>query len=224
MQISLNQLVSLLASRAGVPFSTALQEEMKVVLNYKRADYFKKLINQNPFQRRFFLKDFSAELEVVDKARCPVEVDCEILKTVEQIPTPVRTNLTLFEYVGDPDFSDSYSYANPEQISLYSKYNKYTKDKSRYFYSNGYIYIYGDLDLEYIGVRGVFDDPKQLEAFKCEGDACYTDDDQYSIPDDLINAMIQDTLRVELRQQFPDSTEVEVGDKNQLNSGNNSKT
>lgn len=223
MLISLNQLVSLLASRAGQPFSTALQEEMKIVLNYKRADFFKKLINQNPFQRRFFLKDFEAELEVVDKARCPVEVDCDILRTVLTIPTPVRTNLTLFEYVGDPDFSDSYSYANPEQIILYSKYNKYTADKSRYFYSNGYIYIYGDLDLEYIGIRGIFDDPKQLEGFKCTGDPCYTDDDQYNIPDDLINSIIGDTLRVELRQLFSDSTEVEVGDKTQLN-GNNSKT
>lgn len=222
MLISLNQLVSLLASRVGKPFSSSLQEEMKVVLNYKRADFFKKLLVQNPYQRRFFLKDFSVTVEKADKARCPVDVDCDLLVTTSTIPTPVRTNLTLFDYVGDPDFTDSYSYGSPEQIALYSRYNKYTSDRPRYFFSNGYIYIYGDLDLEYIGVRGLFDDPKQLEDFKCEGDPCYTDDDQYNIPDDLINAIIADTLRVELRQQLPDSTEVQVGDKDQLND-NNSK-
>lgn len=217
MKVSLNELVSVLASRVGQPFDTALQEEMKVVLNYKRADYFKKLINQNPFQRRFFLKSFSAELTPVDKADCPVEVDCEVLRTVLPIPNPVRTNSTLFDYVGDPDKTDSYGYATPEQDNLFRKYNKYTKDKSKYFYVNGYVYIFGDLDLEYVGIRGVFDDPKQLEPFKCDGDACYSDDDQYDIPEDLINAMIADTLKVELRQQFPDNTQVEVGDKTPTN-------
>lgn len=217
MQISLNELVSILSSRVGQPFNTALQEEMKVVLNYKRADYFKKLINQNLFQRRFFLKSFSAQLERIDKADCPIEVDCDVLKTIKQVPPPVRTNDRLFDYVGDPDKTDSYAYASPEENALYSKYNRYTALKTRYFYANRYIYIFNDLDLEWINVRGIFDDPKQLEPFQCDGSPCYSDDDQYELPDDIINAMMADTLRVELRMQFPETGEVKIDQNEKTN-------
>ena len=91
MKISLNELVDLLADRVGQPFNIPLQEELKVILNYKRADWLQKVIDKHPEQRKYFLKDFSAELERVDKAECPVEVDCTVLRTVEEIPLPIRT-------------------------------------------------------------------------------------------------------------------------------------
>lgn len=222
MRVSLNDLVSILASRAGQAWNTDLQEEMKVVLNYKRADFFKKLIEQHPDQRIFFLKDFSAELKLVDKAECPVDLDCEVLRTVHKVPRPIRSSYTLFDFVGTPDKSTAYAYAAPEMAEFYTKYNRYTGKSPKYFYVNGYIYVYNIDDLEYINVRGIFPDPRDLSDFKCENEPCYTDDDQYDLPDDLINSIIRDTLQIELRQQPPKEAEVDIdkSDKKTEQGGN----
>ena len=91
MRVSLNDLVQMLADRVGQPFNIPLQEQLKVILNYKRADWFQKVLDKHPEQRRYFLKDFSAQLQQVDKSECPVDLDCQVLRTVHSVPQPIRT-------------------------------------------------------------------------------------------------------------------------------------
>jgi hypothetical protein len=210
MKVSLNDLVSILAARVGQPWNSALQEEMKVVLNYKRADFFKKLITQHPEQKKLFYKTIIAELTSVDKGECDVEVGCEVKRTQLAIPLPVRHDNAPYDFVGSVDKTEGYGYATPQEYALFAKYNKYTAAKPKYYVQNGYIYLLGDEESEYITIRDIFPDPRALHEFTCNGEACYTDDDQYEIPDDLINAMIADTLRVELRNQFPQQGEVQT--------------
>lgn len=217
MKISLNGLVELLSAMVGQPFSGPLQEQMKVVFNYKRADWMQKVIDKHPEQRKFFLKDFSVELESVDKAECPVNLDCSVFRTVEKIPAPLRSAYALFDYVGDPDKMDGYSYTSTEQLYWMVNYSKYTKDRPKYFYVNGYIYIYNEPDLGYVNIRGIWPDQRQLNPFKCDDVPCYTDEDQYDIADDIINSMMQDILKNELRLFAPDitaQTEVTVDQTN----------
>ncbi len=200
MRVSLNDIVQMLADRVGQPFNVPLQEELKLIVNYKRADWIQKIVDKHPEQRKYFLKDFSIELERVDRAECPVDLDCTVLRTTAKIPLPVRTSYGLFDYVGDPDKLDSYTYTTPEQLIWILKYgSKYTKDRPKYFYVNGYLYIYNENSLEFLNVRGLWPDQKQLNQFKCADVPCYTDDDQYDIPDDILNTMIQDILKNELK-------------------------
>jgi hypothetical protein len=219
MKISLNELVQLLADRVGQPFSVPLQEELKVVFNYKIADWMQKIIDKHPEQRKFFLKDITDELQRVDEAECPVVTGCTVLRTVHQIPTPIRSGTALFDYVGDPDRLDGYTYASPEEILWLTKYNKYTKDRPKWFYLNKYIYIYNEDSLENINIRGLWSDQRQLNQFKCADKPCYTDDDQWDVPADIINTMVQDVLKNELalknqlRQVLPEEGEVTVDNK-----------
>lgn len=210
MKISLNEIVSLLSSRVGQAWNTDLQEEMKVAVNTRRAEFFKRLLEQHPEQRRYFLRDFSAELITVDKATCPVTVDCDVLRTKYKVPLPVRSSQFFFDFVGSSDKSVAFAYAAPEYINLFAKYNKYTSRTPKYFYVNGYVYLYTKEDIEWINIRGVFDDPRQLSAFKCADQPCYTDDDQYEMPDDLITSIIKDILNTELRQQPPQEGVVQL--------------
>lgn len=210
MRVSLNDLVSILSSRVGQQFNTDLQEEMKLVLNYKRADFFKKSIINNPFQKRFFLKDFDVPLLLVPKSECPINVNCEVRRSKISVPSPTRNNETLFDFVGSADKMVSFGYTTPEQYAQFNKYNKYTSGNWKYFYVNQYLYIYGDEEIEDVNARGLYPDPRDLKDFKCAGTLCYTDDMQYDVPDDLVNAMISDTLNVELRNQFPQQGEVQT--------------
>lgn len=217
MLVSLNQIVMMIADRLDQPFSIPLQEELKLIVNYKRAEWIQKIIEKYPEQRKFFFKNISEELVEVDEgeiAGCGVETGCNVLRTEHKIPKPVRSSYALFDFVGDPDFLDGYRYVQPEQLGYITKYSKYTKDRPAYFYANGYIYIYNESDLENIGIRGVWSDPKELHELRCGDELCYTDDDQYDIPDDILNTMIQDILRNELRILIaPEQAEVETSEK-----------
>lgn len=220
MQVSLNDLVQLLAARVGEPWNTDLQEQMKLVLNYKRASFFKRLLDQHPEQRRYFIKDFGVDLVEVDKAECPVSTDCYVKKTRLPIPLPIRGE-QLFDFVGSADKSQAYGYATPSQFSTYVKYNPHTNQRPKYYYSNGYIYIMSKSGNEQnINITGIFPDPRQLHDFQCNGTDCYSDDDQYDIPYDLINDMIRDTLQTELRNVFPQNMKQPKEESN-LNDENN---
>jgi len=216
MKISLNELVQLVADRVGQPFSVPLQEELKVIFNYKLADWMQKIIDKHPEQRKFYLKDITEELERVDRADCPVTTECTVLRTVRKIPIPLRSGTTLFDYVGDPDKVDGYTYAAPEEILWLLKYNKYTSNRPKYFYLNGYIYIYNEDSLEHVNIRGLWPDQRQLNTFKCNDVPCYTDDDQWDVPQDIINTMVQDLFKNELalkhmlREVQPEEGEVTV--------------
>ena len=200
MKISLNELVQLTADRCGQPFNIPLQEELKVIFNYKRADWMQKVLEKHPDQRRYFLKDFTVEVEEIEEDVCGITFDCKILKTVKPIPVPLRSSMGFFDYVGDQDRTDGYAYTSPEQLNYIVTYgSKYTKNRPKYFYVNGHIYIYVDATIDKINVRGIWPDQRQLNDFKCEDKPCYTDDDQWEIPDDIINTMMQDVIKNELR-------------------------
>lgn len=208
-------MVSLLSHAVGQPFSAPLQEGLRIIFNYKRADWVQKIVEKYPEQRKYFLKDFSVELEQVDRAECPVNVDCAVLRTTKTIPAPVRSTYALFDYVGDPDKTDGYSYTTPDQLYWVLNYGSpYTKKRPKYMYLNGYVYIYNENDLEYLNIRGIWPDQRQLKPFKCNDKPCYTDDDQYDIPDDIINTMVQDIIKNELKLLLsPEQAEVTLRDQ-----------
>jgi hypothetical protein len=216
MKVSLNGLVQLLAAEAGQPFSVPLQRQLKVVLNYKRADWMQKIVDAHPEQRKYFIKYITIDLVDVDQAECPaVGGDCTVKKTVKKIPTPTRSTYALFDYVGDNDRTDSYGYATIDQIVWFNKYNKYTSSRPKYEYANGYVYVYNEDTLEQVTIGGIWPDQAQLNEFKCDDQPCYTDDDQYDIADDIINTMIQDVLKNEFRLLAPELAEVTVDESGQ---------
>jgi hypothetical protein len=211
MQISLNKMVQLLAAEAGQPFSIPLQRQLKVIFNYKRADWMQKIVDKHPEQRKYFIKYITVDLQDVDQAECPAVGDsCTVKKTVKPIPMPLRTAYTLFDYVGDNDRTDSYGYASIDQLVWYNKYNKYTPKRPKHEYANGYVYIYNEDTLEQITIGGIWPDQMQLNEFKCDDKPCYTDDDQYDIPDDIINTMVQDVFKNEFRLLAPELGEVPI--------------
>lgn len=216
MQISLNQMVEMLAEMANKRFDVPTQEMLKVVINYKRSDWTQKLLEKHPEHQRFYLKFISDDLVDVEESECPLPSSgCTVKRTSNKIPIPVRNSHNIFWYVGDGDKLDGYTYTTPDQLPWIVKYgSKYTAERPKYFFINGYIYIYNDNATEAVTIQAVWADQRQLNEFKCEGIACYTDDDQYDIPEDIINMIMLDTIKNELKLlSIPNDTEVTVDDK-----------
>ena len=214
MIVSLNELVSMVSDRVGQPFNVALQEELKIIINYKLADFFRKAVNNDASQRKYFQRGFVVQFKKLRDTDCPGLLSgCDVLISTKKVPEPLRTKERLFDFVGSKDSKTAYSYSTPEQIETL-KYNRYTGKVTRYFYMNGYLYLLNNVIPREGFVRGLFLDPRSLKDFKCpDGTACYTDDDQFEAPDDLINSIITDIYRVELRQLVPEKEEVTIDEE-----------
>jgi hypothetical protein len=145
------------------------------------------------------------EVSCIDKAECCnicINTEEHVYRTLLPIPTPISTpaysmsNPALLSYVGLITYSDPFEFTSPS-ISAWSKYNKYTKHIIRAYYRNGYIYldnVKNPYELEFIAVRGVFQDP--FEAGKYSNcDNCKTYDDPYPIPGYLVSDLKEVILK-----------------------------
>jgi hypothetical protein len=50
-----------------------------------------------------------------------------------------------------------------------------------------------------INARVIAEDPEDVKRFSCDGIACYTDDNQYPLPGDMIDLITKDILGTELK-------------------------
>ena len=205
---SLLKIVGSLAARVGKPFDVDLQEELKYVIAYKRANYTQQFIEKHPIQRKLFLQKLTVELEKAPSDDCTPVEGCTIMRTKCEVPIPIRNSSTIFDFVGDSTFMNGYGYQEPDFIQDIAA-NRFTGKKPKWYYMNKRIYIYNTTTINRIGVRGVFEDPASVNACACEDKDCLQDTDDYPIALDLLNAIVRDTLKVELGRPLLPEEEVE---------------
>jgi len=206
---TLEQIVSSIAARVDKPFDVDLQEELKHIINYKRLNYTQQFIEKYPNQRRLFLQKVVAKLEKAPKNDCTPVKDCIILRTECIAPKPIRNSRTIFDFVGDSNFINGYGYQDPSFIQDIG-FNRFTKKKPKWYYMNNRIYVYNSTVIDKIGIRGVFENPFQINECSCDKSFCFTETDEYPIAGDLLNSIVRDTLNVEFRQQLLPENQVEV--------------
>lgn len=198
---SLNEIVHSIADKLGKPTDYLLLNNLKFsVINYRalfiRQD-FTKTHQYNPL----FIQDLGCvEMQRIDSAECcDLESDCLVTRSVLEIPDPVRLKgIEDFTFVGGIDKKTRYTMILPEE-SAYVEYSKYTKKFPRYYYMNKRIYITDPVD--YINVRGIFEDPREASKFKrCDdNEACYTDDSVFPCPADMIIGITNGIIGGELK-------------------------
>ena len=203
---SLNEIVSSLAARVNKQHDVAFMDELKHIVNYKRAKaLYAWMIKLS--MRDFLFETFIAETERVSATECEnFPSDCYIVKTVCEVPDPFRDprltmSYELFEYVGHSSGYLPYAYMHREDLAL-SRYRPYTADKKKWFYSDGYIYIINDKEVPPgpIMVRGVFMEPIDDRCNICndDGTTCKPDSAPYAVPPELLSIIIEEILKTEL--------------------------
>lgn len=205
---TLKKIVSSLAARVDQPFNTDLQEELKHIIGYKRANYTQQFLERKPEQRQLFLQKITLELEKAPKDDCEPVEGCVILRTKCEVPKPIRSSKVIFDFVGDSNFINGYGKSDPAFVASVSA-NRFTKKKPKWFYMDNRIYIYNTTTIDRIGIRGVFETPELTAACACAGTPCYDETSEYPIALDLLNSIIRDTLQVELKQPLLPEEEVE---------------
>jgi hypothetical protein len=119
---------------------------------------------------------------------CETDLDgCIVLRTEKQIPNTIELhNTTSITRVGPVDKTDiSFSFV-PYERSIYSGNSKYSKKQVYSYLLNNYIYLKAkdskDLMLDFVNIRGIFEDPTEVNSFlDCDNKPCFTNDSKYPI-------------------------------------------
>jgi hypothetical protein len=144
-------------------------------------------------------------------------------RTSEKIPTPLDLHFGRSFVVYT--MTDDEIQVMAESRAALQRYRKFTAEAPRCYYTDGYIYIEGCSLLEYIKVKGVFENPIEVAGLSLEEGKCYDPSaEPYPVPANMIPVIRQTILTRELNIMQQQASDQENDASNQLTSpqGNNS--
>lgn len=179
--------------------------QVDYIISYTRSILIRRDYEKKRFVDPNLIQDLGCvEMELIDSAECcDVESGCQLLRSVLPIPNFIQVhNGNLATYVGLVDKKTNIDLI-PIARSRWINNNKYTKGLRRAYFLGQYLYVINDKMLEYVNVRGVFDDPVEAAKFNhCTGEPCFTDDSDYPVSAWMIGAMTSMILSGEVKESL----------------------
>ena len=178
-------------------------DQLKFNIKYYRAMFIRRDYARNGFISRHIEQDLGClKIVKVDASKCcSLPISCAVYRTEQKIPKTIRFNFEeAITHVGDVTGTGTIPFVHSSTVK-WLPYDKYTKEKMKSYMIEDYLYIYNANGLEFVNVRGIFEDPKTIVEFKdCDSGDCYNDEDHdYPIPMDMITRINEGVLSGELQ-------------------------
>lgn len=140
------------------------------------------------------------QLEKVDGSQCcGLDIGCMVYKTKLPVPRTLRFNFEdAITFVGAADGLTRIPLVS-SSIIKYVQYEKYTSEKKKAYMIGDYLYVFNAEGMEYVNIRGVFENPEDLSMYDCDGSDCYDDNSEYPLPADMLQAINSGLMQGELR-------------------------
>ena len=200
-EIAYNILNLIRAGRSSQDDNISL-EQMKFNILHYRAMFIRRDFARNGKITRHLEQDMRClDLEIVDTNRCcdGFNTGCTIAKTIKPIPKTVRFNFKeAITFVGLPNGMDRIQLIEPYMAKMAS-HAKYTGDNRKAFMLEDFMYILNPQGMEKLNVRGIFEDPRDLSRFDCDGSACYNSKSEFPMPMDMIQLITTGLAQGELQ-------------------------
>lgn len=135
-------------------------------------------------------------IEVDASECCDIQTGCTMYRTEEPLPKFIELyQKDLITKVSGVDVMAKGWNIIPYHRALYAGSSRWTKDTTKVFLKNNYIYIMNPpAVLSKISISGVFEDPRDAAQFaNCEGTPCYNDEMEFPISTWMI-PIIQDMI------------------------------
>jgi len=194
MTTTINQLSRMIIDKLNYYYSDLLNAEVKADIRSWLSKLLRQDVEKNG-QSQEYNHSFVVPLQRVDYAdNCLVAVGCELLRTITEIPAPVRIKGDVqFKFVGTVDKRISFTYSEKEYLT-YAATSKYTGKVPRYFYENKYIYAKTPtLKEKYLLIEGIFLDTEIL--WSVCGTGCFDEDYQVNIPEDMLAVIETEVMK-----------------------------
>jgi hypothetical protein len=198
-QIAYNILNLLRGGRSNVDEHISL-DQIKFNIKHYRAMFIRRDFARNGLVTRHLEQDLGClRLTRVDASKCcSLPVGCPIYRTVSKVPKTVRFNFKdAITYTGDITGMGRIPLIEPYEVA-FIPYDKHTALRPKAYMIEDYMYVYNPNAMEYINVRGIFEDPEEVAEFDCNG-TCYDENSDFPIPADMINAITNGMLSGELQ-------------------------
>jgi hypothetical protein len=130
------------------------------------------------------------ELEKVNASKCcKLPKECDVVRTVVDIPRTVRFNFTdAITHVSDPSGLITIPVVDALTVQ-FLPYDRFTKNTRKAYMIEDKLYIYNPGGMDTINIRGVFEDPEVVAKFECDGRNCYDDQSDFPMPLDMVQAI-----------------------------------
>lgn len=174
--------------------------QIKFNVKYYRAMFIRRDFTRYGMVTRQLEQDLGClELVKVDASKCcNLPVECAVYKTVRKVPKTIRFSFRdAITHVSDVTGLGTIPMVESHAVQ-WLPYDKYTKDKYKAYMIEDYMYIYNAKGLQFINIRGVFEDPEEVAMFDCDGSDCYDDDMDFPIPMDMLQMITQGIMQGEL--------------------------
>lgn len=141
---------------------------------------------------------------------CGITSPCELYRTELQLPRAIETyQRDLIVRVSGVDITGpSWNYVSLAHIP-WAGVSKWTKDSTKWFVKDRYVYILNPPMVRKISVTGVFEDPTDLAAFPtCSGTPCFSNDNnEYPLSSFMVPTLKQLVLEDLMRMRGAPSDE-----------------
>lgn len=208
-QIAYNILNVLRGGRSNIDEHISL-DQIKFNIKHYRAMFIRRDFARNGLVTRHLEQDLGCiPLVRVDASKCcDLPVGCPIYRTIRTIPKTVRFNFReAITYTGDVTGTGRIALIEPYEVA-FLPYDKHTRNRPKAYMIEDYMYVYNPNAMEFINVRGIFEDPEEVAEFDCNG-ACYDDDSDFPLPADMIGQITQGLLGGELQMLMGTFTDTE---------------
>lgn len=196
---SLNQLSEHICGLLDQPNNIPLREQVKFSVKHYRASLIRRDVERNGLSHHY-IQAFNVKLIAFDKAdTCVASLDCQVLRTENKLPRSIRMKRggIPFKYFGAIGGIESYTFTELSELT-FTFHNKYTANIKRYDIINDYGYIFNTNKVGVVRIEDIFSNPEEAIDF-CDDTACYTDDMEFPLPEDMIQTIVEGIIKGEFR-------------------------
>lgn len=180
-----NEITTLIASKVNKQFDEPYKLVILKKVDYYRVRFIRNALEKEQKDRKFFRQHFYMEME--RKVKTPCANNCEFAITKGLVPTPIRVNQQLFDYLGAIDGANAFQEV---QVGMLNYQGKYSKRFLKYIYDNRRIEVYGNPAIPVIRVDGIFENPTEVLEYICNSNKCNFWDLEYPITQDILQLVV----------------------------------
>lgn len=184
-----NEITTVLSQKAGkafdLPFKLILMEKVKAL----RSLLLKQTLEKTPADRKFFKSTIYLKLTEANSVPCSVPINCKVYVS-DKLPTPLRANSILFDYVGAVDAHNPFKETHPGMVQFVNS-GKYSKSSVPFMYSDNRLFVLQSVPM--IRVDFIADDPMELVSFQCttDEDTCDVWNTEYPLSKEILALILQ---------------------------------
>lgn len=126
----------------------------------------------------------------VDASRCcGLPVHCKVVRTEQPLPRAIRFNRReAITHISDVTGLNTLPLVDVQTVQ-FLPFDRFTKNQRKAYILQDHLYIYQPDGIEQVNIRGIFEDPEELAKYDCQGPQCYSPNDRFPMPADMVDAL-----------------------------------